>query len=142
MIRYMHYACCHQCERMTKTKAGRVRLSNILQLCSANVTNMWYCIVLYCIAWHYVIIALPISPTCACAKPFDAQMTKTGRSGLSSISLVKDYASKIICYLYQLLFAICITYYLLFVSTVKEFLITRSSSGVSAANDALSHHKG
>ena len=110
--------------------------------CSANVTNMWYCIVLYCIAWHYVIIALPISPTCACAKPFDAQMTKTGRSGLSSISLVKDYASKIVCYLYQVLFAICITYYLLFVSTVKEFLITRSSSVVSAANDALSHHKG
>ena len=52
------------------------------------------------------------------------------------------FVSPIICYLYQLLFTISINYYLLFVATKKEFLITRSSSLVSAANDALSYHKG
>ena len=29
--------------------------------------NMWYCIALYCIAWYYVIITLPMSPACGIA---------------------------------------------------------------------------
>jgi len=100
----------------------------LLLLCQCHQHVVLHCIVLYCMALCYYCSAY-IANMCLCKTIWcsdDEDRTQRiilnqPRQGLREQNHLL-FVSTIICYLYHLLFAICINYYLLFLSTIICYL--------------------
>ena len=97
-------------------------------LCQCHQHVVLHCIVLYCMVLCYYCSAnianMRLCKTIWCSDDEDRTqriILNQPRQGLREQNRLL-FVSSIICYLYHLLFAICINYYLLFVSTIICYL--------------------